>query len=83
MENEGQDMKHTCPDGCACRCHNGGHRHGKFRGKHGWHKSCGGGFWFAGWLFTLGFLKLAFWKGVFAIIVWPYFIGSWVNGLVQ
>jgi hypothetical protein len=31
--------------------------------------------WFAGWLFTIGFLQLTFWKGVLAIIVWPYFIG--------
>lgn len=31
--------------------------------------------WFAGWLFTIGYLKLAFWKGVFAIVVWPYFLG--------
>jgi hypothetical protein len=32
--------------------------------------------WFAGWLFTLGFLKLGFWKGVLALVVWPYFIGA-------
>jgi hypothetical protein len=31
--------------------------------------------WFAGWLFTIGFLHLAFWKGVLAIVLWPYFIG--------
>jgi hypothetical protein len=35
-----------------------------------------GGLWFAGWLFTIGYLKLSFWFGVLAIIVWPYFIGS-------
>lgn len=35
----------------------------------------GGGFWFALWLFTIGFLKLTFWKGVLAIILWPYFLG--------
>jgi hypothetical protein len=32
--------------------------------------------WIGGWLFTLGFLKLAFWKGVLALIVWPYYLGS-------
>ncbi len=32
--------------------------------------------WFAGWLFALGYLKLGFWKGVIALIVWPYFIGA-------
>jgi hypothetical protein len=31
--------------------------------------------WFAGWLFTIGYLKLAFWKGVLGLIVWPYFLG--------
>ena len=31
--------------------------------------------WFAGWLFTIGFLELSFWKGVFALLVWPYYIG--------
>jgi len=34
-----------------------------------------GGLWFAAWLFTVGFLKLSFWYGVFAVILWPYFIG--------
>jgi hypothetical protein len=32
--------------------------------------------WFAGWLFTIGYLKLAFWKGVLGLIVWPYFLGA-------
>jgi uncharacterized membrane protein len=31
--------------------------------------------WFAGWLFTLGFLHLTFWKGVLAIVLWPYYLG--------
>ncbi len=35
----------------------------------------GGGLWFAGWLFTIGFLHLSFWKGVIALIAWPYFLG--------
>lgn len=38
--------------------------------------------WFAGWLFTIGFLQLAFWKGVAAIILWPYFIGQAVSAFV-
>jgi len=37
--------------------------------------------WAAGWLFTLGYLQLGFWKGVLAIIVWPYFIGAAVTAL--
>jgi hypothetical protein len=31
--------------------------------------------WIGGWLFTLGYLKLSFWKGVFAVVVWPYYLG--------
>lgn len=30
--------------------------------------------WFAGWLFTIGFAKLGFWKAVFALVVWPYYL---------
>ena len=33
-------------------------------------------FWLAAWLFTLGFLHLNFWKGVLAIVIWPYFLGA-------
>jgi hypothetical protein len=32
--------------------------------------------WFAGWLFTIGYLKLGFWTGVLALIIWPYYIGD-------
>ncbi len=38
--------------------------------------------WFAGWLFTIGFLQLTFWKGVIALLLWPYFIGVFVRGLM-
>ena len=34
-----------------------------------------GPLWAIGWMFTLGFLKLTFWKGVLGIIVWPYYLG--------
>ena len=34
-----------------------------------------GTLWVAAWLFTIGFLHLTFWKGVLAILLWPYFIG--------
>lgn len=39
--------------------------------------------WVAGWLFTIGFLKLSFWKGLLAIIIWPYYIGDFVNTLIH
>lgn len=38
-----------------------------------------GTLWFGGWLFALGFLHLAFWKGVAAILVWPYFLGVFLS----
>jgi hypothetical protein len=31
--------------------------------------------WLGGWLFTIGFLHLTFWKGAFAILLWPYYLG--------
>jgi hypothetical protein len=31
--------------------------------------------WFGAWLFTIGYAHLAFWKGVLALIIWPYFLG--------
>jgi hypothetical protein len=35
-----------------------------------------GGTWFAGWMFTIGFLKLTFWKAVLGLIIWPYYLGT-------
>jgi hypothetical protein len=29
-----------------------------------------------GWLFTIGFAKLGFGAGAWAIIVWPYYLGA-------
>ncbi len=46
------------------------------------HHSAAGGFWLASWLFTIGFLHLGFWKGVLALIVWPYFLGVAVSDLL-
>lgn len=34
-----------------------------------------GTLWFCAWLFTIGFAHLSFWKGVLAVIAWPYFLG--------
>ena len=31
--------------------------------------------WFFGWLFTIGYLHLGFDKGLFALILWPYYLG--------
>lgn len=38
--------------------------------------SCVGFLWFGGWLFTVGYLHLTFWKGVLAILMWAYFLGA-------
>ncbi|MDE2037941.1 MAG: hypothetical protein KGI69_01815 [Patescibacteria group bacterium] len=45
------------------------------------HGALGGGLWFGGWLFTLGYLHLSFWSGVLAIVIWPYDIGVHVSAL--
>ena len=29
-----------------------------------------------GWLFTIGYLDLGLWRGVFGIILWPYYLGA-------
>jgi len=39
--------------------------------------------WFAAWLFTIGFLHLTFWKGVLALVLWPYYIGAHVSALMH
>lgn len=36
--------------------------------------------WFIGWLFSIGFLQLGFWKGLLALFVWPYFLGAHLTG---
>jgi hypothetical protein len=35
----------------------------------------GGMLWFGGWLFTIGYAQLGFWKAVLGLIIWPYFLG--------
>ena len=40
----------------------------------------GGLLWISCWLFTIGFLQLTLWKGVIAIVLWPYYIGAWFRG---
>ena len=39
--------------------------------------------WFGGWLFTIGFLHLGFWKGALALLVWPYFLGVHFSALAR
>lgn len=42
-----------------------------------------GGVWIAAWLFTIGFLKLTFWQGVYALIIWPYYLGASLSYLLN
>jgi uncharacterized membrane protein len=39
--------------------------------------------WVAPWLFTVGFLHLGFWKGVLAIVLWPYYLGLTFGALAH
>jgi hypothetical protein len=39
--------------------------------------------WFAAWLFTLGFLRLGFWKGALALVLWPYYLGTTLAPLLS
>lgn len=38
--------------------------------------SVAGMLWFAAWLFTIGMLKLGFWKACLALLLWPYYLGA-------
>ncbi len=42
-----------------------------------------GTLWFGAWLFALGFLHLHFWKGVLALVLWPYDLGVAFSSLLQ
>jgi len=45
--------------------------------------TCMGMAWCAGWLFTIGFLHLTFWRGVLALVVWPYYLGAHFGALAH
>ena len=38
--------------------------------------SIGGTLWFGGWLFTIGFAHLVWWKIIRGIVVWPFFLAN-------
>lgn len=44
--------------------------------------SASGLLWFIGWLFTIGLLHLPFWKGVLAIVAWPFYLGTRFSSLL-
>jgi hypothetical protein len=39
--------------------------------------------WFGAWLFTIGFLHLTFWKGVLALVLWPYYLGATFSSVLH
>jgi hypothetical protein len=43
--------------------------------------SLSGMLWFGGWLFTIAFAKLAWWKALLGIVIWPYFLALAVRSL--
>ncbi len=47
------------------------------------HHSFLGLVWIWGWLFTIGFLHLAFWNAVLAIPLWPYYLGVHFSTVVH
>ena len=47
------------------------------------HHTVSGGLWVVAWLFTIGFLQLSFWKGVLAILLWPYYLGIFLRALMH
>jgi hypothetical protein len=46
----------------------------KFNGSHGV-AGFGGFVWFAGWLFTIAYANLVWWKIILGLVVWPYYLG--------
>ncbi len=47
------------------------------------HHTLSGSLWVAAWLFTIGFLKLAFWQGVAALFIWPFYLGEALTYLIR
>lgn len=45
-----------------------------------WCSDVSGSIWFAGWLFTIGFIKLTFWQGALGLIIWPWYLGRALGG---
>lgn len=39
------------------------------------------GLWITAWLFTVGFADLNFGRGLLALLIWPYYVGTTTAGL--
>ncbi len=42
----------------------------------------GGMIWFMGWIFTIGFANLVWWKIILGVVVWPFYLGDAVLKLL-
>jgi hypothetical protein len=38
--------------------------------------SLAGVIWFIGWLFTIGYANLVWWKIILGLVVWPYYLAQ-------
>jgi hypothetical protein len=38
-----------------------------------------GAVWFIGWLFTIGFAHLVWWKIILGVVVWPFYLGGYIS----
>jgi hypothetical protein len=50
------------------------------RSRGGGAAAAGGVIWFIGWLFTISFANLVWWKIILGLVVWPLFLGWKVRG---
>lgn len=49
-------------------------------GRHGGNAvGLAGAFWFAGWLFTIAFAQLVWWKIILGLVVWPLLLGQYLR----
>lgn len=38
--------------------------------------AAGGVIWFIGWLLTISYAQLVWWKIIVGLVIWPYFLGE-------
>jgi hypothetical protein len=74
MSDEETKHESESEEWCGDKKHWRKHHHKHHRGAHG--GTMTGSIWCIGWLFSIGYLHMPFfWKGVLAIIIWPYYLG--------
>ncbi|MCF7805311.1 MAG: hypothetical protein K9N46_09085 [Candidatus Marinimicrobia bacterium] len=39
-----------------------------------------GPIWLIGWLFTIGYAQLTFVQGIWAVVLWPFYLGITLSG---